>query len=390
MSTPHPETPPETAIASGRNHSEMAETAPQVLPAAALTLEQMRRYAWWALGVIVAFGLLFWLLGPIMTPFVLGGVIAYVGHPLVARLERKKVPRALGAVVVILLGLAAIVGLVFIVIPLAQAEIAQLANRIPALLAKAQEVWLPALNAKYGISVNLDVSQIRSWLTENLSDVGAIAAKVAKSLHVGGLAVLGFLATALLTPLVTFYLLKDWPQLTRSLTDLIPRGLLPSVQSFAQEINTVIAEFLRGQFAVMAALAVFYAVGLKIVGLEHGIAIGILTGLLVFIPYIGFGLGLILAIVAALTQFATLGPLVGVAIVYGLGQVIEGFYLTPRLVGERVGLHPLAVLFALMAFGQLFGFVGVLVAVPASAILLVALRNVRKAYIGSEVYNNEA
>jgi predicted PurR-regulated permease PerM len=368
---------------------QVSETAAQTHPESTLSLEQMRRYAWWALIVVVAFGLLFWLLGPIMTPFVLGAVIAYVGHPLVARLERKKVPRALGAVVVILLGVAAIVGLVFIVLPLAQAEIGQLANRIPTLLTKAQEVWLPALNAKYGVSVNLDVGQIRTWLTENLSDVGAIAAKVAKSLHVGGLAVLGFLATALLTPLVTFYLLKDWPQLTRSLTDLIPRGLLPSVQGFAREINTVIAEFLRGQFAVMAALAVYYAVGLKIVGLEHGIAIGILTGLLVFIPYLGFGLGLILAMVAALTQFATLGPLVGVAIVYGLGQVVESFYLTPRLVGERVGLHPLAVLFVLMAFGQLFGFVGVLVAVPASAILLVALRNVRKAYLTSEVYKNE-
>jgi predicted PurR-regulated permease PerM len=369
---------------------QVSETAVQTQPESTLSLEQMRRYAWWALIVIVVFGLLFWLLGPIMTPFVLGAVIAYVGDPLVARLERKRVPRALGAVVVILLGVAAIVGLVFIVLPLAQAEIAQLANRIPALLTKAQEVWLPALNAKYGVSVNLDVNQIRTWLTENLSDVGAIAAKVAKSLHVGGLAVLGFLATALLTPLVTFYLLKDWPQLTRSLTDLIPRGLLPSVQGFAKEINTVIAEFLRGQFAVMAALAVFYAVGLKIVGLEHGIAIGILTGLLVFIPYLGFGLGLILAMVAGLTQFATLGPLVGVAIVYGLGQVVESFYLTPTLVGERVGLHPLAVLFALMAFGQLFGFVGVLVAVPASAILLVALRNVRRAYLTSEIYKNEA
>ncbi len=378
MSTHTPETAPEPG----------AETA-QTLPEAGLNLEQMRRYAWWALGVAVMFGLLFWLLGPIMTPFVLGAVIAYVGHPLVARLEARRVPRALGAVIVILLGVAAIVGLVFIVLPLAQAEIAQLAERIPALLTKAQEVWLPALQAKYGVSINLDVSQVRKWLTENVSDVGAVAAKVAKSLHVGGLAVLGFLATALLTPLVTFYLLQDWPKLTRSLTDLIPRGLLASVHGFAQEINTVIAEFLRGQFAVMAALALFYAAGLKIVGLEHGVAIGVLTGLLVFIPYLGFGLGLILALVAGLTQFATLTPLIGIAVVYGLGQVLESFYLTPTLVGERVGLHPLAVLFALMAFGQLFGFVGVLVAVPASAILLVALRTVRKAYLTSEVYKNE-
>jgi predicted PurR-regulated permease PerM len=390
MSTPHPETPLENTPPLTQNTPEMAQTAPQVLPPAGLTLDQMRRYVWWGLGVVIAFGLLFWLLGSIMTPFVLGAVIAYVGHPLVARLEGKRVPRALGAVVVILLGLAAIVSLVFIVIPLIQTEITQLAIRIPALLAKAQEVWLPALQAKYGITVNLDVGQIRTWLTENLSDVGAVAAKLAKSLQVGGLAVLGFLATALLTPLVTFYLLKDWPQLTRSLTDLIPRGLLPSVQGFAREINTVIAEFLRGQFAVMAALAVYYAVGLKIVGLEHGIAIGIITGLLVFIPYLGFGLGLILALVATLTQFATIGPLLWVGLVFGLGQVVESFYLTPRLVGERVGLHPLAVLFALMAFGQLFGFVGVLVAVPASAILLVALRTMRKTYLSSEVYKNEA
>ncbi len=368
---------------------QVTQTPAQTPPESSLTLEQMRRYAWWALGVVVTFGLLFWLLGPIMTPFVMGAVIAYVGHPLVARLEATRVPRALGAVVVILLGLLAIVSLVFIVLPLIQSEIAQLAVRIPTLLAKAQEVWLPALNAKYGISVNLDVGQIRTWLTENLSDVGAIAARVAKSLQVGGLAVLGFLATALLTPLVTFYLLKDWSTLTRSLSDLIPRGLLPSAQSFAREINTVIAEFLRGQFAVMAAIAVYYAVGLKIVGLEHGVAIGVLTGLLVFIPYLGFGLGLILTLVASLTQFSTLGPFLGVALVFGLGQVIESFFLTPRLVGERVGLHPLAVLFALMAFGQLFGFVGVLVAVPASAILLVALRTVRKAYLSSEVYKNE-
>ncbi len=379
---------PAAPAISRENEAKNAESAPQ--PAAQLSPENLRRYAWWTLAVTLVFGLLFWVLAPIMTPFVLGAVIAYIGHPLVARLEAKRVPRALGALIVLLLGLAAIVGLVFIVLPLVQTEITQLAVRIPALLTRAQTDWLPALQEKFGITIKLDVTQIRAWLTENLSDVGAIAAKVAKSVHVGGLAVLGFFATLILTPLVTFYLLKDWPRLTALIEDLVPRGLISRVQSILGEINTVVAEFMRGQFAVMAALAIFYAVGLKIVGLEHGVAIGVITGLLVFIPYLGFGLGLILALVAALTEFSTWTPLIGIGVVYGLGQVIEGFYLTPKLVGERVGLHPLAVLFALMAFGQLFGFVGVLAAVPASAILLVALRRLRATYMASSLYTQDS
>jgi predicted PurR-regulated permease PerM len=360
--------------------------SPATVSGPPLTAGQLRTYAWWALGVVALLALLFVFLGPIMTPFVLGAIIAYVGHPLVAWLARKRIPRAAGAVLVIILGVGAIVGLIFIVLPLIQSEITQLSESAPKLLTRAQTEWLPMLNQKLGIELSLDVTKARTWLTENLSDVGAIAARLAKSAQVGGLAVLGFLGTLMLTPLATFYLLKDWPQLTKSIDDLIPRGLLGRVNGVLTEIDRVLAEFLRGQLSVMAALAVYYAVGLKLCGLEFGVPIGIITGLLVFVPYVGFGLGLVLALVSALTQFTSWTPIIGVAVVYAIGQVIESFLLTPVLVGERVGLHPLAVLFSLLAFGQLFGFVGVLAAVPASAMLLVALRHVRAAYLGSTLY----
>jgi predicted PurR-regulated permease PerM len=377
-----PETPPNSTIPAP------IEVAPQVLRPTYTAL-QLRNYALWALGVLAFLALIFWLIGPIMTPFILGAVIAYMGHPLVTALEKHGWPRALGAVLVILLGIAAMVGLIFIVFPLVQSEVSQIAARIPQLLQRAQDDWLPALKSRLGVEVNINIEQAKSWLTENLSDIGAIAAKLAKSAQIGGLAVLGFLGTALLTPLVTFYLLQDWPRLTHAIDDLVPRGLVGDVRTFLAEIDTVLAEFMRGQFLVMAALAVYYAAGLSLVGLKHGVAIGIVTGLLVFIPYIGFGVGLLLGTVSALTEFSSWPPILGVLAVYGIGQIIEGFYLTPRLVGERVGLHPLAVLFALMAFGQVFGFVGVLAAVPVSAIALVALRQLRAAYFASALYTQQ-
>lgn len=368
-----------------------AETCPSSAenkPISPLTVDVLKRYAMWGAGVVLVLGILFWLLGSIMTPFVLGAVMAYIGHPLVERLESKKIPRAMGALIVIAVGIGALVGVVFIVLPFLQAELARLSESIPGLLTRLQTEWVPYLQDKFGITINLDVGKIRTWLAENLSDVGALAAKLAKSLQVGGAALLGFVATALLTPLVTFYLLQDWPKVTAALSDLVPRGLLPRVLSILNEIDVVVAEFMRGQFSVMGALALYYAVTLSVIGVEHGVAIGVLTGLLIFIPYVGYGLGCLLAAIAAVTQFSTWQPMVAVAAVYAVGQVLESIWLTPKLVGERVGLHPLAVLFALLAFGQLFGFVGVLIAVPTSAILLVALRHLRDAYTQSDLYKH--
>ena len=209
------------------------------------------------------------------------------------------------------------------------------------------------------------------------------------SVRIGGTTVLGWLATALLIPIVLFYLLLDWHALLARIGRFVPRRWTVAVEDMAHEVDSLLAQYLRGQLLVMLLLAAYYSTGLAIAGFEVALPVGIITGLLVFIPYLGFGLGLVLALIAALLQFGDLSGLVAVAVVYGIGQVIESFFLTPRLVGERIGLHPLAVIFALLAFGQLFGFVGVLLALPASAILLVAFQHLRRHYLASAFYNQQ-
>jgi len=181
-------------------------------------------------------------------------------------------------------------------------------------------------------------------------------------------------------------LLSDWDRVVAKVVELVPPLWRENYDAFMHECDAVLGQYLRGQLLVMGALAVFYAVGLSLFGLELALPIGVFTGLAVFVPYLGFGLGLLLALLAGLLQFASLKALVMVGVVYGVGQLVESFLLTPRLVGERIGLHPLAVIFALLAFGQLLGFIGVLIALPASAVLLVALRRVRQGYFDSDLY----
>jgi predicted PurR-regulated permease PerM len=186
---------------------------------------------------------------------------------------------------------------------------------------------------------------------------------------------------------VLFYLLLDWHPMLARVAAAVPRRYIGRTLAMANEVDTLLAQYLRGQLLVMLVLAVYYSVGLMVAGFDVALPVGIITGLLVFIPYLGFGLGLVLALIAAVLQFADWSGVIAVAAIYGLGQVIEGFFLTPRLVGERIGLNPLAVIFALLAFGQLFGFVGVLLALPASAILMVAFKHLRRHYLSSSFYN---
>jgi predicted PurR-regulated permease PerM len=189
-----------------------------------------------------------------------------------------------------------------------------------------------------------------------------------------------------LIPVVLFYLLMDWQRFVRHFEALVPRPARGAYDSFVAECDAVLGQYLRGQLSVMALLAVYYSLALWAFGLELAFPIGVFTGLAVFVPYVGYGVGLILAVLAGVLQFSPSEALLMVAVVYGVGQLIESFLLTPRLVGERIGLHPLHVIFALMAFGQLFGFVGVLVALPVSAVLLVAIRRLRTQYQTSALY----
>ncbi len=348
----------------------------------------MTRLAAW-LGVALAVAVVVWLLAPVLAPFVIAAVMAYVLHPLVMRLEtgaKGRLPRAIAVVLVEGLAILALLGVLLLLVPILVREWPLLQQQLPLLLDRLGDAINPLLN-QLGLNVSLDLrdlkTQLVAYLSANRDDWWA---PLMSSLKLGGSVALALMGYAVLVPVALFYLLHDWTRLVSSVTELVPPAWRASFDSFMQESDSVLGEYLRGQLLVMLALAVFYAVGLRLFGLDLALPIGVFTGLAVFVPYLGFGVGLVLALLAGLLQFASAKAVVMVAVVFGLGQLIESFVLTPRLVGERIGLHPLAVILALMAFGQVLGFVGVLVALPASAVLLVGLRRLRQQYLQSNLY----
>jgi len=355
------------------------------------TPTQQRAGAW--AGVTLGLLILLWLLAPVLTPFVVAAILAYALAPLVERLDRLgqgRLPRLLAVLLVELVAVLLVLSIALLIVPILVKQLPLLREQVPPLLHQLNDFLTPRL-AALGLQVSLDVAAIRAFLVEHLSanmqeGVGQLLASV----KLGGSVALSVLGNAVLIPVVLFYLLSDWPRLMRSVHSLIPPRLHPVVDSFTSEADAVLGQYLHGQLLVMAVLAVYYSVGLALFGLDLALPIGVFTGLAVAIPYVGFGLGLVLALLAGFLEFANqtghVSALLMVAVVYGLGQLLESFVLTPRLVGERIGLHPLAVIFALLAFGQLLGFVGVLLALPLSAVLLVAIRRLRAAYIGSALY----
>jgi predicted PurR-regulated permease PerM len=341
--------------------------------------------AWW-IALALAFLWALYLLSPILTPFLAGAVLAYILNPGVDWLARRRVPRALGACLMILLLVTLALLLVLIIAPLIQKQVAELSLHVPAFLVKLDEVVAPRLNAWFGWDIHFDVASIKAFVSEHWQSDDGLAKRFLASLKLGGLALAGLLGNLLLIPLVLFYLLADWNDMLARLDRAVPRRIHARVRAITAEINAVLAEFLRGQLAVMGLLALYYCLALWIGGIDFALPIGIITGGLVFVPYLGFATGLVLALIVAALQLDGLHSLIVVAAVFGFGQALESFFLTPRIVGNRIGLHPLAVVFALLAFGQVFGFFGILLALPASAILLVGLRHVNQAYFASPFY----
>ncbi len=352
-----------------------------------LTTTQKRAFTWCLIAAVVCLAL--WLLGPVLTPFVVAAVLAYALTPLVNKLDslgRGRMPRVLAVILVELVFVLAFLGLALLVVPILAKELPLMRDQVPQLADRLNTGLAPWL-AQYGIHVSLDVASIKAfalkYLNANFEDA---LGSVLSSLKLGGSVALALLGNAVLIPVALFYLLVDWDNFVARLLELVPPPLRAAFDSFTDEADSVLGQYLRGQLLVMLVMAAFYALGLALFGLDLALPIGIFTGLAMFIPYLGFGVGLILAILAGLLQFASLKALVMVAVVYGIGQLLESLYLTPRLVGERIGLHPLAVIFALLAFGQVFGFVGVLIALPASAVLLVGIRRLKTGYMGSKLY----
>jgi predicted PurR-regulated permease PerM len=348
------------------------------------TAAQRQSITWIALSLLAALAV--WLLAPVLTPFVVAAVLGYVLHPLVERLARRRVPRVLAVAIVEVSAIIVALAVVLLIVPILSKQLPLLREQIPLFADRLNGALTPLLS-RFGFDVALDTASIKAFVFKYLNaNVEDWTATALSSARIGGSILLAIIGNVFLVPMVLFYLLMDWNTLMHRMAVLIPPRLRDTAYRFINDCDSMLGQYLRGQLSVMIALAVYYSVGLTLFGFDLAVPVGVFTGLAVFIPYVGFGLGLILALISGALQFTGWHGFVGVAVVFGLGQLLESFLLTPRLVGERIGMSPLTVIFALLAFGHLFGFVGVLIALPVSAVLVVAVGRLREWYLASELF----
>jgi len=332
-------------------------------------------------------GWLLYLLHPILSPFLIGILLAYLGDPLVDRLERQRLSRTGGVVVVFALFALVLLILLLVLVPMLGRQLVRLYQLAPEMLDWLQGTALPWTQSHLGLQDVLQLDQLKQVFTENIGKTTDVLKLVLAQATSSSLAFLAWLGNLLLIPVVSFYLMRDWDLLVERMRRLLPRQREGLVVKLTSECHEVLGAFLRGQLLVMLALSVIYASGLMLVGLELGLLIGLLAGLASIVPYMGFIVGIGAALTAALFQFGLDPyPLLGIGVVFMIGQMLEGMVLTPMLVGDRIGLHPVAVIFAILAGGQLFGFTGVLLALPVAAVIMVLLRHAHDLYKLSGLY----
>jgi predicted PurR-regulated permease PerM len=347
--------------------------------------------AWFYLALGLLGAAFIYLLSPILSPFLIGALLAYMGDPLVDRLEARKLPRAAAVCVVFTVLTLLLVLALLLLVPMLGRQIDLLIEKLPHWIFYFQSQLLPWVEKRFGVQLSaLSIDQLNEAMSKHWQQAGDVAATVLKQVSQSAMALFGWIANITLIPVVAFYLLRDWDLMIAKLHDLLPRTIEGVVGRLARECDEVLSAFLRGQLAVMAALAVIYSIGLAIVGVDLALLLGTLAGLAAIVPYMGFIVGIVASGVAAYLQFHEWMPLLYVAIVFGVGQTLEGTVLTPMLVGNKIGLHPVAVIFAIMAGGQLAGFVGVLLALPVAAIVMVLLRYVHRRYKDSAIYQERA
>ncbi|EKT4522217.1 AI-2E family transporter [Pseudomonas putida] len=346
----------------------------------------MRRWAWLGMALLVA--VLLYCLHNILSPFLVGILLAYLADPLVDRLERLGLSRTLGVVVVFSLFALLFLALLLVLVPMLAKQLVRLYELAPQMLDWLQHVALPWVQGRLGLADGFwKFDKIKAAIGAHMGQTTDIVGVVVSQATASGLALLAWLANLVLIPVVGFYLLRDWDVMMAKLRSLLPRQREAQVMGLAGECHEVLGAFVRGQLLVMLALGLIYAGGLMLVGLELGLLIGLLAGLAAIVPYMGFIIGIGAALVAGLFQFGG-DPyaMLGIVAVFMVGQALEGMVLTPLLVGDRIGLHPVAVIFAILAGGELFGFTGVLLALPVAAVIMVLLRHVHDLYKESDMY----
>ena len=346
----------------------------------------LRRLQWAALALAVLW--LVWLLAPILSPFVFAALLGWLGDPLVDRLQRAGRSRNTAVILVFSVMCLVLILALVILVPLLERQIITLVESLPGYRDWFVATALPWIEQKTGLQILawLDPTRIFSLVREHWEEAGGFASTVLGYVSRSGFALLGMVANIVLLPVLTFFFLRDWDLMIDRVGALIPRDQFPVVRKLAMESDAVLSGFLRGQLLVMLILGVMYGVGLWAVGLDLGILIGVIGGLLTFVPYLGPAAVIVLGGIAALVQFGDWQHLAGVAVVFTIGQIIESYWLTPKLVGDRIGLHPMAVIFAVLAGGQLFGFLGMLLALPVAAVTNVLLHYAHERYTASRLY----
>jgi predicted PurR-regulated permease PerM len=326
----------------------------------------------WLIAIALVGGVLY-LLAPVLTPFVAAALLAYIGDPLADRLQKLRMPRTLAVVAVFVLTFLMLALLVLLVGPLIRGQVGALLNALPDIVRQFEQVWLPNIAELLDMDVGEDVG-IGAFVSRYGDMAGSWGTKVLVGLTQSGSVVFAAILSLFLVPILTFYLLRDWDGILAHLTALIPAGQRETIVGLARDVDDMLGAFLRGQLLVMFALSIIYSMGLGLIGLEFAIAIGVVSGLVSFVPYLGLIFGIALASLTVALEPEPLLKLVGVVATFSIAQVIEGSLLTPKLVGDRIGLHPVLIIFAVAAGGQLFGFFGILLALPAAAVLSVLVR----------------
>jgi predicted PurR-regulated permease PerM len=351
-----------------------------------MTPEKQARY--WLIGFAVFIALVF-LLRSVLLPFVAAMAIAYFLDPLVDKLEKWKCSRTVATLVIMMLFFVVLILLLLLLFPLLQSQITGFAVRVPGYLESLRQSVTPLLEQVWANLSDEEVQKLKEAAGAQAGNVFKVVAGVFKKVWSKGLALFELLSLIVITPIVAFYLLRDWDKIIEQINGWLPQRKAPTIRSLAVKIDETIAGFLRGQASVCFILALYYGIALSLIGLEFGLIIGIIAGLISFIPYVGASVGLLAGVGLAYAQFPTLMPVGLVAGVFVVGQVLESYALTPKLVGDRVGLHPVWIIFALMAGGALFGFTGMLLAIPIAAVIGVLTRFSLTQYLDSPMYRDQ-
>jgi predicted PurR-regulated permease PerM len=348
-----------------------------------------RQLLFW-LGTLIVFIFFVWLLKDILLPFIAGTVLAYLLNPLTDRLERNGMGRGVATLLTVVSFILCFVVVGVIFVPVLGTQLVNFIQKLPGYITRIQELITTENKDWLQNTVGMSLPDIQKSIGDLVGESAKWLGSLVKSLWSGGQALISIFSLIVITPVVAFYVLHDWHAVTDKVDSWLPRRHRATIRSLAGQIDRAIAGFLRGQASVCLIMGIYYAVALVAVGLNFGLLIGVSTGVLTFIPYVGSLSGFLIGMIVATVQFfPSWGPIIAVLVVFVIGQFLEGYVLSPKLVGESVGLHPVWLMFSLFAFGYLLGFVGLLIAIPLAAAIGVLLRFALAQYMASPLYTDK-